>query len=491
MQRSIKFLLIIILSCLCYNAHTQPSPLPEGFSFNMHADMDQYTKYVIPSVDWLQQTPLGVQPEERVKLNFFVLHWLERNPDIDISLPEYSLKFHGIDRDFLCLFLEGWIKYTLQTKDTVITNCSMAGLKSMLDFYESGKAAKLGKIDYLENLAHIDKEGHLRDLFDTNRNAKNTYLYLKPPHEKHNFRHDENYFGFHYYFINLVKPRAVTYRYMLEGYYNDWIETPDGSVTYPRLSPGNYNFRIQASMYPNFDHAVESSYAFNIAKPFWQENWFLLLAGLSAILLIYFIIKQREKGLKNIAQMDRMRIMFEYEHLKSQVNPHFLFNSFNTLTNLIAKDQKKAMDYTENLSSLYQNILTYHENDFVELSEEFSILNNYIAIQKGRFGDALQLKINIPGEILQTKKIVPLALQMLIENAIKHNVVSATSPLIIHITATNDEILIRNLVNLKLSKEKSAGLGLANIKRRYNLLTKKTISYGLHENEFVVTLPLL
>ena len=155
------------------------------------------------------------------------------------------------------------------------------------------------------------------------------------------------------------------------------------------------------------------------------------------------------------------------------------------------KDQKKALGYTENLSDLYQNILTHHDNDFILLSEEFAILNNYIFIQKGRFGDALQLDINIPAKIMHEKKIVPLALQMLIENAIKHNVVSATAPLVIHIDADEQEITVRNIINPKLSKEKREGLGLVNIKRRYNLLTKKTVSYGLHENEFVVTLPLL
>src|SRR6185312_12402400 len=101
----------------------------------------------------------GVHKKERDQLNFFVLHWLERNPDIDISLPEYSLKFSGINRDLLCLFLEGWIKYTLETKDTAITNCSMAGLKTMLSYYRAGKAASIGKVAFLDNLSTIEKEG--------------------------------------------------------------------------------------------------------------------------------------------------------------------------------------------------------------------------------------------------------------------------------------------------------------------------------------------
>ncbi len=483
-------LLMFVLTGLRVMA--QEGPLPKDFKFDMHEDMDKYTKYIVPCVDWLQQTPLGQHTHERAQVNIFVLHWLERNPDIDISLPEYSLKFNGINRDLLCLFLEGWIKHILLEKDTNITNCAMAGVRSMLDFYRAGKAASIGKVVYLENLSEIDKAGKLRELFDSGRQARNTYLYLDPPHgNKHDFKDDENYFGFHYHFINLVNPRGVMYRYMLEGYYNDWIETPDGSVTYPRLPPGNYNFRIQASMYPDFDHAVERNFQFVIRKAFWQENWFFGLSIIVLFVVLYLIVKQRERNLKNKERLERMRILFEFNHLKSQVNPHFLFNSFNTLTSLIEKDQKKALSYTEHLSELYHNILTHYDNDFVQLSEEFRILNNYISIQKGRFGDALKVNIDIPEKIMQTKKIVPLALQMLIENAIKHNVVSASSPLVINIMATENEITIRNIVHLKISKEKGEGMGLVNIKRRYDLLTTKTVSYGLKGNEYIVILPLL
>jgi hypothetical protein len=488
-----RFLLIIAIfvACMGVRGYAQTNPLPEGFTFNMHSDMDQYTRYIIPCVNWLQQTPLNEQKAERSKMNFFVLHWLERNPDIDISMPEYSLKFNGIHREFLCLFLEGWIKYVLETKDTVVTNCSMAGLNSMLDYYRSGKASSLGRIDFLENLSKIERAGKLRNLFDTSHTAHNTFLYLKVPYKKHTFKHDENYFGFHYYTINLINPRDITYRYMLDGYYNDWIVTTDGSVTYPRLPPGDYNFRVQASMFPNFENAVESSYPFTINKPFWQEIWFLSLAAITLFSLVYYVINQREKTLKNIAHLDRMRITFEYEYLKSQVNPHFLFNSLNTLTNLIAKDQKKALAYTENLSGLYHSIVAHHDNDLALLSEEFKILNDYLSIQKGRFGDALQMQINIPPDIMDSKKIVPLALQMLIENAIKHNIVSTVSPLVINIFTDGNELIISNFVKPKLSKAKGQGIGLINIKRRYGLLTKRTVSYGLYENQFIVKLPLL
>jgi LytS/YehU family sensor histidine kinase len=278
---------------------------------------------------------------------------------------------------------------------------------------------------------------------------------------------------------------------LLDGYYDKWIVTKDGSVTYPRLPPGEYTFKVEGSMYPDFENASEATYSFIIHKPIWKENWFLTIAALSGILLVYLVIKQREKNLENIALLKHERIMFEFEHLKSQVNPHFLFNSLNTLTNLIAKDQKKAIDYTEHLSSLYQSILAHYENDLVLLSEEIAILENYFSIQQGRFGNALQLKTDIPQEVMRNKKIVPLALQILIENVIKHNVISGKEPLIISISANENEITISNFVYPKMSKEKGEGVGLINIKRRYELLTKRPVTYGLRKNEFIVILPLL
>jgi hypothetical protein len=357
----------------------------------------------------------------------------------------------------------------------------------MLDYYLSGKAAAAGRVEYLDNLVKIDKEGKLKDLFDTSRTASNTYIYLTAPYNKQHYKYDENYFSFRFYCINLINPRDITYRYMLDGYYDKWITTTDGSVTYPRLPPGNYTFRVQGTMYNNFNNAPESSFAFTVGKPLWKENWFMSIVAAACLLLVYLVIKQREKNLKNIALLKHERIMFEYEHLKSQVNPHFLFNSLNTLTNLIAKDQEKAIEYTESLSGLYHNILAHHENDLVLLSEEFAILDNYISIQKGRFGDTLQMNIEIPEEVMRNKKIVPLTLQMLIENAIKHNV----EPLVITFTASEDEITIRNIVHPKLTREKGAGIGLVNIRRRYELLTKKPVIYGVQENEYVVKLPLL
>ena len=486
-----RLVVVLLLSFGYQLLYAREFPLPDNFKFDGHSDVHQFEPFIVPTVSWLQQTPLNADKDKRDVANTFVLNWLQRNPDINIGLPEYSLKFHDIDKQLLYLFMESWIKYTLETKDTNITDCSIAGIKSMLDYYNSGKAADLGKIDFLDKLTEISQSGKIKELFDTGRTAQNIWLYLKAPSSRKDFKYDENYFSFNFWSINLLHPRTISYRYMLEGYFDKWITTKDGSVTYPRLPPGDYTFRVQAAMNNDFSHAPEVVWGFTISQPVWKENWFLALLLLSGALLGYYIIKQREQNLKNIALLKHERILFEYEHLKSQVNPHFLFNSLNTLTHLIERDQVKAIEYSENLSSLYHSILTHYDNDLVLLSEEIAILENYFSIQKGRFGAALQLKMDIPPEVMSRKKIVPLAMQILIENVIKHNVISATDPLIIQIYATENEITIRNTISPKISKEKGKGMGLVNIKKRYELLTKSPVSYGESGNEFVVVMPLL
>ncbi|MDR3681787.1 MAG: histidine kinase [Flavipsychrobacter sp.] len=317
-------------------------------------------------------------------------------------------------------------------------------------------------------------------------------LFLKPVDiSNHKFSYDENYLSFFFGGINFSNPERLNYRYTLEGYNNDWVNTRDGGVTYPKLPPGKYNFRVQTSLNSGFEGAHEDSYSFTIDNPFWKTLWFYIIVILACLGIIYAYIQIREKRLNKILQLKQERMRFEYEHLKSQINPHFLFNSLNTLTDLIEENKEHAIDYTVHLSDLYRYILAYPDKDLILLSEEMEILNNYMHIQKSRFGTALDISLDIPSNVLNSKKIIPLALQMLVENAIKHNIVSAAQPLIVSITANNNEIVISNTLRPKISTEKKSGLGLINIVKRYRLLTERPVTYGIFQNEYIVTLPLL
>lgn len=374
--------------------------------------------------------------------------------------------------------------------------------------YNSRQGMHIDSVSSILKLYARDKQGNfyipfehgfiifrnVRHSFDIRPNvtiASVSVLFKKTDTGVASFAHNQNHISFNYEGINFANPDKLHYRYMLEGYNDDWVVTNDESATFPQLSPGKYTFRVQASLNNSFDKINEASYSFSISKPFWRTIWFLMLVGGALVAAGYMYIYIRERNLHKLSLLQRERMMFEYEHLKSQVNPHFLFNSLNTLASLIEEDKEVASQYTTHLSDLYRNMLSFRNKDLVLLAEEWQILENYIYIQQSRFGNAMRLVANIPADIMNTRQIVPLALQLLVENALKHNVVSLSKPLSIIVEATEDAITVRNTYNPKISKEKGEGLGLSNIQRRYSLLTEKKVYYGFSDTEFIVNLPLL
>lgn len=308
---------------------------------------------------------------------------------------------------------------------------------------------------------------------------------------KHEFGPQENYFSFYFDGISFANPERLNYRFRMEGYSDNWVYTNEPLATFPMLPPGTFTFKVQASLNGSFDHASETSYVFRVGRPVWQQGWFLLLLSGLIVAVAYGLIKFRDRKMQRLAQLEQERVIFDYEHLKSQVNPHFLFNSLNTLTSLIEEDKENAVTYTERLSDLYRNMLAYHNKTLVSLEEELSLLSAYLYIQQSRFGDALQLHSDIPEHLKTQKKIPPMALQLLVENAIKHNVVSRSTPLVIEINADEEELKVRNRINPKLKKELESGIGLTNISNRYTLLTRRKVSFGREGDFWVVKLPLL
>lgn len=468
--------------------HAHDSVLPKNVLIDERLSYDKYTSYVVPSINWLFSTPLNVNKEERRRLDNFIMAWLQKNEEVTITMPEYLFKFQNVSNEMYFLYSAGSIRYLIQGGDTARPKRILAGVKAILDYYEKGNDVK--RSEYMDALLSLKKQGMLEQIYDTNAQANNTFLFLKTPAE-HEFKTSDNYFNFHYTAINFLDPKALVCRYKLEGYYDAWVPAGDESVIFPKLPPGTYNFRLQASTYPDFKNYVEQSYSFTIISPIWQRSWFLALVLVVAFALGYFYMSQREKGLKEKSRMQQERMMFEYDHLRSQINPHFLFNSLNTLTELIEEEPQKAVKYSEHLSDLYRNVLAYRSEDLVYLHEELDILYNYIQIQQSRFGESIQINLNIPEEVQHEKKVVPLALQLLVENAMKHNIASRSKPLSISITAKDDYIIVSNNIQHKLSKEKGVGLGLENIRKRYALATDKKIFFGPEGKEYVVKLPLL
>ncbi len=308
---------------------------------------------------------------------------------------------------------------------------------------------------------------------------------------KGKFSYDENNLTFSYTGISFSHPEKIRYQYKLEGLNKEWVNTKDNHFNIPKLPPGNYTFLVKASVNNQFDNTDEASYSFVIQKPFWLQWWFILCVLFILGSALYYYIKKREIRVKRWERSEKEKIQSQFETLKSQVNPHFLFNSFNTLISVIEQDQQMAVEYVEHLSDLYRKIVTYRDKDVITLKEEIEIITDYFFIQKKRYGSNLQFKNNVSDEEQMLYMIAPLTLQLLTENAVKHNAISSETPLIIELSIQEKLLIVRNNLNPKVSAEKGAGIGLENIVKRYKLLTKEEAVIKKTSYSFIVHIPLL
>ena len=204
-----------------------------------------------------------------------------------------------------------------------------------------------------------------------------------------------------------------------------------------------------------------------------------------------FLVKESESEMIRNEQLERARAEAELEALKNQIDPHFIFNSLNTLSHLIENNPEKARQFNDNLADVYRYILQNKARDLVLLREELQFLQSYFLLLQIRFEKAVELQLNIPDEILDQYLIPPISLQILAENAIKHNEFSETSPLFIEIAMKNDELVIHNPVHRKILRKASSKIGLQNLGERYKLTTNKEIVVKEEEKDFTVSLPIL
>jgi LytS/YehU family sensor histidine kinase len=213
----------------------------------------------------------------------------------------------------------------------------------------------------------------------------------------------------------------------------------------------------------------------------------------SLVIAIYEAISfylQLQQAEAEKSELERQNVLSQLEGLRSQVNPHFLFNSLNTLIYLIPEDSDKAVRFVQQLSKVYRYVLESRDAKLIPLSEEIDFLNSYIFLQKERFGDNLQVQLrDIPDQ--SNFGIVPLSLQLLFENAIKHNIVSVEKPLLIEVFAEQDHLVIRNNLQRKNQVMDSTSVGLQNIIDRYKLLTDRVVNIIISDKYFTVALPIV
>jgi sensor histidine kinase YesM len=206
---------------------------------------------------------------------------------------------------------------------------------------------------------------------------------------------------------------------------------------------------------------------------------------------IIFYFKEYRSTRLEAEELKNITAQAELQLIKSQINPHFLFNNLNVLSALILKDNKEANRFIEEFSKVYRYILSNHDKELVDLKSELDFIKPYIFLLEKRFAEGLVISINIPDNY-QDQYIIPASLQMLIENAIKHNVVSRSKPLIIDVHVNgNNTIIVSNNIQAKQTKEHSTGIGLQNIIKRYTLVSRRKVIIDRNEQNFIVELPLL
>ncbi len=203
-----------------------------------------------------------------------------------------------------------------------------------------------------------------------------------------------------------------------------------------------------------------------------------------------YYFRQLQAALLESEQLKKENLQSQLETLKNQVNPHFLFNSLNTLAAIIPDDADLAVRFVQKLSKVYRYILEIRALQTVSVQDEMAALRAYVFLLQIRFGENLNVNIAIDDRHL-TDRIVPLSLQMLLENAVKHNITSTHKPLFIEVFTEGDRIIVRNNLQRKNQPTDSTGLGLSNIRNRYQLLANQPVDVIVTTQSFAVSLPLL
>ncbi|MGE5457338.1 MAG: sensor histidine kinase [Methanococcaceae archaeon] len=273
--------------------------------------------------------------------------------------------------------------------------------------------------------------------------------------------------------------------------YFDWKKKARKRLFYQILFNSFYSISVMVLVI--FIYMTIINYPFNKAIPFLKITFFtgtIVFLLIDTIYIGMYFYHQWEKLNFESEELKRQSLQSQLEALKNQVNPHFLFNSLNALTTIISEDQNLAIEFVQRLANVYRYVLQSKDKELIELRDELNFIDAFIFLQKARFGDNIDIKINIAQEF-ESFFIAPLTLQLLVENAIKHNIVSSEKPLIINIFVEQGMLIVQNNLQKKYNSISSTNIGLQNIQQRYYLISKKDINILEESKQFTVKIPLI
>jgi len=230
----------------------------------------------------------------------------------------------------------------------------------------------------------------------------------------------------------------------------------------------------------------------NVSDLQYDAASFTILALCASVYESIFLYTRWKESVIEREKLIRENVQSQLEGLRSQVNPHFLFNSLNTLTYLIPEDADRAVTFVQHLSRVYRYILEIRDKRLIPIREELRFLDAYVFLLQERFGENLRISVEVP-ESVKTHHIVPLSLQILFENAIKHNVISAAHPLHleVYVSPEGNDLVVRNNLQRKSQVSGSTNFGLQNIKKRYAFFTQQAVRIEDDDEHFVVKIPAL
>ena len=305
----------------------------------------------------------------------------------------------------------------------------------------------------------------------------------------------DNNFSVDYSALNQPQ-QAYTYFYRLDGYDDQWVKAGAQNVAnYTKIPGGDYTFRVKAVT--GKTETVESTLAIHVDIAFYETAWFRLGLFILALGLAYWLYRYRTRQTARVhslqvqaTRLERDKTEIQYQNLINHLNPHFLFNSLTSLNSLIITKPKEASLFLKKLSIIYRYILQNKDKELVSVQEELAFVQHYIDLQTTRFGEGLQIKITVdPACLLQ--RIVPVTIQNLLENAIKHNVISDDMPLHIQIFTENATLYVANDLQKKGFVETSHKQGLASLKSLYHYLSRLEVIVAENDKQFIVAIPLL
>lgn len=273
--------------------------------------------------------------------------------------------------------------------------------------------------------------------------------------------------------------------------YFDWINKPLQKIMVLVLSAIFYTVPVSVLLLVGWYEL------FTNEPTNWQiisQTTLIILIAVIFITHVYetvILVKQAESDMIRNEQLERAKVEAELEALKNQIDPHFIFNSLNTLSHLIEEKPARARQFNDTLADVYRYILQNKARDLVLLGDELSFLKSYFLLLKIRFEKAVQLETQIDEEALEHYLLPPICLQLLAENAIKHNEFSQDMPLIFSVRLEKEELIVENKLYPKELRKPSSKIGLNNLKERYKLITGKDIGISDANGEFTVRLPVL